>query len=284
MLSMAGEAGRATLEPDNLARMLSQNTPWGALPASVREAIEEHTGPVTSSAPGGDGYSTDMRLILHTGAGEVFVKGVGPGGGQAERDGLDLGAELAPFVAASPSLSFKGRAGGWAFTGWQAVDGRQASMKPGSDDIALMVGLLAELGEIQAPDVPGLRTAGKDWGGEDPTLAGGHMLAHTDPHGGNFIVAPGRTWMIDLGHAVRGPGWLTSARFIVYLMAAGWTAADAEALLTDVPAWRRADPEQVTAHAVSGAKTWYRANNRYPVPPKWRDIIRAWAQHRTHPS
>jgi hypothetical protein len=90
--------------------------------------------------------------------------------------------------------------------------------------------------------------------------------------------------MLDLGWAVRGPGWLTSARFIIYLMKAGWTAADAEALLMDVPAWRRADPEQVTAHAVSGAETWYRAYNRHPVPQTWADIIREWADHRTRPN
>jgi hypothetical protein len=254
---------------------------WGELPVSVREAIEERTGPVTGSLLGGAGFRTGMRLILHTETGDVFVKGIGPDGGDIERGDLDLGAELAPFVPASPSLSFKGQADGWVFTGWQAVEGRQASMKPGSDDIPLMIGLLAELGEIEAPDVPGLRTAGKDWGGEAPTLSGGHMLVHTDPHGGNFVVQPDRTWMIDLGHAVRGPGWLTSARFILYLMRAGWTAAEAEAVVMDVPAWARADPEQVTAHAIAGAETWYRANNQYPVPQVWRDIIREWAEHRT---
>ena len=51
----------------------------------------------------------------------------------------------------------------------------------------------------------------------------------------------------------------------------------------DVPAWTRADPQQVTAHAVSGAETWYRANNQYPVPQVWRDIIREWAEHRSLP-
>lgn len=261
--------------------MTRKSAQWGELPAPVREAIEKHTGPVTGSVLGGDGYSTDMRLILHTATGDVFVKGIGPDGGYVERGVLDLGARLAPFVPASPSLLFKGQADGWVFSGWQAVDGRSASMKPGSDDVPLMVGLLAELGEITAPDVPGLRTAGKDWGGEDSTLSGGRMLVHTDPHGGNVIIQPGRTWMLDLGWAVRGPGWLTSARFIIYLMAAGWTAADAEAVAMDVPAWRRADPEQVTAHVVSGAETWWRAYSRDPVPQKWGDIIREWAGHRS---
>jgi hypothetical protein len=103
--------------------MISKNPRWGELPASVREVIEKHTGPVTGSVPGGDGYSTDMRLILHTATGDVFVKGIGPGGGHVERDVLELGAELAPFVPASPSLSFKGQADGWVFTGWQALEG-----------------------------------------------------------------------------------------------------------------------------------------------------------------
>ena len=133
---------------------MSDSIQWGRLPVSVREAIEEHTGPVTGSVLGGAGFRTGMRLILHTETGDVFVKGIGPDGGDMERGDLDLGAELAPFVPASPSLSFKGQADGWVFTVWQAVEGRQASMKPGSDDIPLMVGLLAELGQIEAPDVP----------------------------------------------------------------------------------------------------------------------------------
>lgn len=262
-------------------QIMSDSIQWGELPVPVREAIEKHTGPVTGSVLGGAGFSTDMRLILHTETGDVFVKGIGPDGGDTERNVLDLGAELAPFVPASPSLSFKERAGGWVLSGWPAVDGRPASMEPGSDDIPIMVGLLAELGEIEAPNVPGLRTAGEDWGGADPTLAGGRMLVHTDPHGGNFIIQPDRTWMIDLGWCVRGPGWLTSARFIQYLMAAGWTAADAEAVVMDVPAWERAQPEQVTAYAVSGPETWWRAYDRGPAPQKWRDIARRWAEHRT---
>lgn len=260
---------------------MSDSVQWNELPVPVREAIEEHTGPVTGSRLGGVGFRTGMRLILHTATGDVFVKGVGPDGGDIERADLHLGAELARFVSASPSLSFRGQADGWVFTGWQSVEGRQASMRPGSDDIPLMIGLLAELGEIEAPDVPGLKTAGEDWGGEDSVLSGGRMLVHTDPHGGNFIVQPGRAWMIDLGHAVRGPGWLTCARFILYLMRAGWPAADAEAVAAKVPAWARADPDQITAHAVSGAENWYRANNQYPVPQVWRDIIRDWAKHRS---
>jgi hypothetical protein len=77
----------------------------GELPVSVREAIEEHTGPVTGSVLGGNGFSTDMRLILHTETGDVFVKGVGPDGGYVERDVLDLGAELAPCIQPPPGAA-----------------------------------------------------------------------------------------------------------------------------------------------------------------------------------
>src|ERR1700735_2855456 len=77
-----------------------ERSQWEELPVSVREAIEEHTGPVTDSALGGAGFRTGMRLILHTETGDVFVKGVGPDAGEIERNDLDLGAELAPFVPA----------------------------------------------------------------------------------------------------------------------------------------------------------------------------------------
>jgi hypothetical protein len=88
---------------------MSDSIQWGELPVSVREAIEEHTGPVTDSVLGGAGFRTGMRLILHTETGDVFVKGIGPDGGDIERGDLDLGAELALFVPASPSCPSRDR-------------------------------------------------------------------------------------------------------------------------------------------------------------------------------
>jgi hypothetical protein len=261
------------------------NTAWDELPPAVRQGIERHTGPVAASFPGGDGVSTMVRLVLDTAGGSVFVKGVSPDAGALARERLDLGAALARFVTGlSPPLLFRVQACGWDVTGWHAVPGRPADLRPGSADIQRVVGILAELGAVRAPDVP-LRSVAEDWAApaDDPGALDGDMLVHTDVHGGNFIVGADRVWLVDWGWAKRGPAWMTAARLALFLMEAGWEPADAERALADVPAWAEAPPGVVTAYALSSVGSWERACRQQPDNKGlqvWLGLVRRWADHR----
>ncbi|HEY1701207.1 MAG TPA: GntR family transcriptional regulator [Trebonia sp.] len=261
---------------------MSDRTHWAALPVALRDAIEARTGTVSRAPQAPDGASTDVRLILHAERGDVFIKGTGPDASRAERWRLDLGADLAAHVAAlSPPLLWRVQAAGWDVTGWPALTGHPADLSPGSDDIPLVTSVLAELAAIPAPDVPGLPSADEDWG--EPGAAG-TMLAHTDPHPGNFIIDGTRVWLVDWGWAIRGAAWLTAARIMPHLIDAGWKPADAEELLTAIPAWRDAPAEAVTRQALTTAQAfqrayWQKRGNEHRQ--HWADITRAWATHRT---
>ena len=228
------------------------------------------------------------RLVIDTPGGSVFVKGVSPDAGDLLRGRLALGAALAPFVTAlSPPLLFRVQAGGWDVTGWPALPGRPADLRPGSADIPKLADLLAELSTIQAPDDVPMRSVREDWGhfADNPALLDGNYLVHTDPHGGNFIVDGDRVWLLDWGWAMRGPAWVSAVRFILFLMEAGWKPGDAESAVARVPAWADTPPSVISADAVSSIRSWERAVQRQPHNDglrRWLGLTRAWAEYREH--
>jgi hypothetical protein len=264
---------------------LSDSVEWDELPAAAREAVEQHTGPVTGTSPAGEGMSTSLRLILHTGNGDVFVKGTGPDSTVHQERRLALGAAMAPYVTTiAPSLLWQVQAGNWNITGFPALPGRPwADQKPGSPDIPKMAGLLRKLGEIPAPAVL-TRTVREDWGRytDDPGLLDGDMLVHSDPKPENFVVHGDCAWLVDWGWALRGPSWMTSALLVLAMMEAGWEPDTAENALAGVPAWDDAPPRAVSAFAFAEARSWDAAAKRAPTRlRKFRaDITRAWATHR----
>jgi len=264
----------------------SVNTSWHELPAAARKAVEQHTGPVTGTAPVTEGMSTAVRLILDTPGGSVFIKGTPPGSSRLVREQLTLGAELAPHVPSlSPPLLFQAQADGWDITGWTFVPGRPADLTPGSADIPAVIATLAELGTITAPDVPGLWSIADYWGRDtdDPRTLDGSALVHTDPHGHNFLIDGKRTWLLDWGWAARGPAWVTAMRLALFLIEAGWEPADAEHAIASLPAWTQAQPSFITAHAIASVPSWEKAAARQPGNKRlqaWADIARQWADHR----
>ncbi|HUN32062.1 MAG TPA: hypothetical protein VMU95_08570 [Trebonia sp.] len=264
----------------------SVNARWEELPPAVRQAIEQHTGPVAAAAPGPEGMSTAVRLTLDTPGGSVFIKGTRPESSRLVRERLALGAELAPHVPSlSPPLLFRTLADGWDITGWTAVPGRPADLTPGSPDIPRIVAALAELGTITAPDVPGMLPVADYWGRDtnDPRALDGDALVHTDPHGQNFIVDGDWTWLVDWGWAARGPAWITPMRLILFLLEAGWEPADAEHAIASLPAWTQAPPSVITEHAIASVPSWEKAAARQPANERlraWAGIARQWADHR----
>lgn len=166
---------------------MARSMEWEQLPAAVRHAVERHAGPVMATSPGGHGTSTDIRLVLHSESGDVFVKGTHPGVGELERDRLALGVDLAPYVTPlGPPLLWRVQAGCWDVTGWPVLPGRLADLSPGSSDISLLAGLLAEVSVLQAPEGVPLKSVREDWGyySDNPASLDGDNLVHTDPTGG----------------------------------------------------------------------------------------------------
>lgn len=259
---------------------------WDELPAPVRRAIEEHTGPVTESAPGGEGGNSSLRLILRTAGGDdVFVKGTSPDDGPRRTWMLEAGAALSPYVTAiAPPLLWQVRESGWNIAGFGYLPGRPwADQKPGSPDIPAMLDVLTALASIPAPEVLTV-TAADCWGqyASDPGALAGDALVHRDPNPTNFVVGGGRAWLVDWGWAVRGPVWLTAAVLVLSLMEAGWKPDAAEQAVASVPGWDAAPPRAVSVFADANVRMWDEAVAAAPGWPRdfRASVARRWASHR----
>jgi hypothetical protein len=259
---------------------------WDSLPAALRAAIQARAGHVTGTSPAGEGLSTSVRLIAHTPAGDVFIKGTGPDSMDYQRHRLELGANLAPYLAAvSPPLLWRANAEGWDVTGWPALPGRPwADHKPGSADLPKLIGVLTRLSHIPAPPILA-RTARDQWEqyADDPAALDGDAMVHQDPNPTNFVVNDERAWMVDFGWAMRGPAWMTAANLITCLMEAGWGAADADSALKAVPAWASAPRHAVDEYASVTIREWEHVTQRGPLHKMWQlraSVAREWAAYR----
>jgi hypothetical protein len=258
---------------------------WDGLPAAVRAAIEERTGPVTGTEPGGEGLNSSLRLVLRTAGGSVFAKGCGPDDGESRAWQLDMGAKLSPYVQKiAPPLLWRVTEAGWDVVGFEYLPGRPwADQKPGSPDIPKMLAVLRELEDIPVPEVLDV-TAVNCWGryADDLAALRGDALVHRDMNPTNFVVDGGRAWLVDWGWAVRGPAWLTAAQLVLSLMEAGWEPGAAEEAVSELPAWRAASPRALAVFAAANARMWDEA---LAAAPGWpRDfrtgIAHQWADWR----
>jgi hypothetical protein len=264
---------------------MTASVQWDDPPGKVRAAIEEQTGPVQGTSPGGEGASSSLRLVLHASDRDIFAKGVGPTDDSSRQWRLNLGAELSPYVTPiAPALLWQVREEGWNVTGYEYLPGRPwASHKPGSPDLPAMLAVLQSLNSIPAPQ-PLTVTAADCWAdyADHPGILDGDALVHRDPNPTNFVISGNRAWLVDWGWAVRGPAWITSAQLILSMMEAGWEAPRAEEALETVPAWKTAPPRAVTGFADANARSWDAAVARAPgdIRRFRAGIAREWASHR----
>jgi hypothetical protein len=99
--------------------------------------------------------------------------------------------------------------------------------------------------------------------------AAGDILVHRDVNASNFLVNDAGVYLIDWAQPTRGAAWLDVADLIPHLILAGHTPDDAEAALTDVPAWHGTDARVITSYAAAFAGYWARSS-RQPAPPAYR--------------
>lgn len=259
---------------------------WGELPAAVRAAVEERTGPVSAAGTAGEGYGSDLAAVVTARGGRVFVKGLPADDPRAWS--LDTEAAISPHVRQiAPDLLWEIRAAGWIVLGFEHIDGRSyADQRPGSADLGKMLAVLRALDQIPAPDVLEV-TAAQWWGqylsdhAQAAALAGDHLV-HRDPNPTNFVVTVGRAYLVDWGWAVRGPAWLNPALLVLSLLEAGWEITAAEDCAQRIPSWVTATPHAVSVFAAANAAMW---DQTTAGDPDWAmryraDVARRWAGHR----
>jgi thiamine kinase-like enzyme len=121
----------------------------------------------------------------------------------------------------------------------------------------------------------------KNWN-EAPARLAGDALLHTDWNPGNVLISEGKAYIIDWAWATRGASWIDAASWVVHLIAAGHTLAEAENWASRIPAWKHATTADLTAWATTQARVWN--NAVHSGAPKW--VLQAarsaqvWKQYR----
>lgn len=196
-------------------------------------------------------------------------------------------AAVAPFVAEfSPRCLLRLAENGWDLLVFEAVEGRHASYAPGSHDLPLLIETMKKLGSVPAPDLP-LKRAEHRWKPylteprHAPLLAGDALL-HTDYAPDNVIISDGRAILIDWAWPTKGARWVDPACLVLRLMADGHSAAQAEEVVSPLPAWSDAPSEALAAFALASVKLWGEIAGR--DQSSWTKAMELaaleWAAHR----
>lgn len=248
-----------------------------------QDLIQAHTGPITEVRPTpGSGFST---TALVTGeAGEFFVKGVPnrPGG---RLDSLMREGQVNPALSGiSPPVRWTVDEE-WFVLGFAVVEGRPANYRPGRDeDTSRVVEMIDRVAAVELPpEADGWAETRWDRFTPTPELLAGDALVYSDIQPDNILLGPERTWIVDWAWPTRGAAFLTAACFVVQLIAAGHTPAEAEAWVGGCSVWKDADPGAVDAFALAhvGIQRWV---VQARPEEEWRKAMlaaaEAWAEHR----
>lgn len=252
------------------------------VPGDVLAAIAQISGPVLKTEPVGSGFNSEIAARIHTDSGTVFVKGLRadhPRVWTQQRE-----ADINPHVQGiAPRLLWRLQPAGWDLLGFEAVEGRHADYTPGSPDVAAVAATLRRLGGVPCPDLP-LKTMPDRMASysDTPGLFAGERLLHTDWNSTNVLIRDGAALLVDWAWASRGAGWIDPALWVIWLIAGGHTAAEAEAQASTLPAWNEAPGVAVDAFAAASARLWQEIAGADPDPwtQRMEAAAEAWARHR----
>ncbi len=102
------------------------------------------------------------------------------------------------------------------------------------------------------------------------------------PH--KILVDDSEAHLIDWAWPTRGPAWIDPAAWIIHLIDAGHTPAQAEVWAAHLPSWRDARSAAVSAFADANAALWAELAAQDPGctwKPRLARSARAWSRHRT---
>lgn len=241
---------------------MEQRIAWADLPRSLKDVIQERTGPIIAAHAVAAGQNSPLAAVIETSRGRVFVKGLPSDHRRVITQ--DREAVTAPLVThISPALLWRFDDVGWNVLGYECVPGRHADYGPGSPDLDHVVRLMETLGAIVVPADPGpLKRAEDRWKSyvDDPGDAlvfAGTTLTHTDWAPDNVLIAPHRAWLVDWAWPTLGAAWTDPACWLLRLIAAGGqTPAQAERQASRLPAFAAADPAHISLFADVNVRMW----------------------------
>ncbi len=262
-----------------------QHTDWDDLGQPVRDLIQARTGLVLGARTVTGGLNSQLAVVLDTGTGPVFVKGLRtdhPGVVRQHREAM-----INPYVLpVAPRLRWQAEGAGWNLLAFNYLSGtRHADYAPGSADLTAVVQVLGRLQQIPCPDLP-VKRAEQRWAAylddEAGDLLEGDTLLHTDFNPLNVLMDAGTAWIIDWAWPTRGAAFIDPACFLLRLMLGGHTAAEAEAWAAQCECWAVAPDKAIDAFALTCARLYAEIADKDPQP--WKQRLASaghdWARHR----
>jgi hypothetical protein len=258
------------------------------LPGTVRNRVADTIGTVAAAESVSEGLNNAVAAVLRTTHDRYFIKAM-----PAEHRWVwtqAREAQVAPFVAGvGAPLVTRIVEDGWDVLLFDALHGRQADYAPDSIDLPHVARLIARIGEVPCPDIE-LRQAEQRLSAftDEANLRYfvGNTLLHTDLNPANVIVGGSGARIVDWGWATRGADWLNPAYLVTWLIVAGHEPKEAEWWADQVPAWRTAPVDGVTAFAAANALMWATHGGADPDP--WTEkLVNAsarWSAYRGVPS
>jgi hypothetical protein len=247
---------------------------WETLPATRVAAIEDQVGPIVKAEAITAGLMPGLAAVLHTEDRRYFVKAAPHDSPAYALYARELNANAAlPLIALAPRMLLASETGGWLVMMFACLEGRDADLSPGSPDLPGVLAALETIGCLPAwegappvvVNIAPLRDKAAALLASQPRqypwdmyahaiadfdascLTGSHLVNY-DLHPGNLTVtSDGQVLAIDWAFACAGAPWLDAALLVPRLIEAGHSPADAEALVSPLPAWHGAPAHAVTA-------------------------------------
>lgn len=212
---------------------MTRRAPWD----SARAIIERHTGPVRTVRHVSEGLNSEIAVVVN---GSTFVKGLRTGHPRAwtqDRERL-----VNPHIRhVSAPLYWSAEESDWYLLGFGTIDGRRADYSPGCVDLPLIVSTINAIGKVPCPDMP-LKLAEERWQNycKRPGLLAGEALLHTEWNSSNVLISKGSAHVIDWAWSTKGAPWIDAAAWLVFLIAAGRSPAQAERWASQVESYQSA--------------------------------------------
>jgi hypothetical protein len=279
---------------------------WSDLPEQVKRAVEDRAGPVLKAVSATSGRNSELAATLWTPQGPLFCKGITTASSLSVMHHNEI--SVSPFLPGelAPRLLWYVEEEGWLLLGFEHVTGQHANLSPGSLDIPLVTNAVNAVTCLPAPpESAGRRAMSAQWSralkseihadppdkaspwsvenadnltawaARAPEYMDGPALIHTDLNPANFLVSD-TARMIDWAWWRTGATWIDPAFVLIRFIAAGHAPIQAEQWANQIPAFRDASTDALTAFAASVLRLWER---------KFADTdataaARLWARHR----
>lgn len=277
---------------------------WHDLPEGVRQAVEQHTGPVSEATSPDGGRNSALAVTLTTPSGPVFCKGITTGSPLAAMHRNELA--ISPYLPAdlAPRLLWHVEQDDWLILGFEHAAGHHADLSPDSDDLPAVADALTRIRRTAPPPTPRRPMANQwahalkaelatpppntdpwsatnadlinGWAAKAPDHMHGDHLVHSDLNPANFFITD-TAKVIDWAWWRTGATWIDPALLVIRLIAAGHRPDAAEHWAAQQsPDFATTPPDVLTALAASAVRLWER---RFPSTAT-TTAARTWTRHR----